>query len=447
MDMKRSLRHGLRSPRRQRGAVMVLVTAGLLAILGIAALALDLGDSYLSKTRLQNALDASALSGAKTLLDGSTTTQATSDAIATFQNHPEVASAGLTPVIEFSDTLVPFSPGAPDDTAKYVRASVSSYPREAWFAAVLGMTGRAVAGSAVAGPVPVSGCTDDILPVTICAKDLADDNCEDGTCYGYPVGAEDEICLKSGSPGTGGSGSGGTGTGGTCDPFQPGAGNFQLLDLGCDTQGGGACVRQKLAGAGGGQCLAAGDNAEVDTEPGNKAGPVVQGINTRFGDYGGGGVNEVDYPPDEITYNRDDDSGFWFQEYEEYKENGGTLPYDTQGANPAWARKAKRRVVALPISDCTDAGGGVNELPVKKIACFYLTKPSQLGANGGGGGGNGGGANGGGGGTEGGNAEIYGQLVNTSECEVSGSSVTEDPPPFELPYKIVLYKDPDNRDS
>ena len=45
----------------QRGAVMVIVVAGLVAIIGMAGLALDLAHAYTNKTQLQNALDAAAL--------------------------------------------------------------------------------------------------------------------------------------------------------------------------------------------------------------------------------------------------------------------------------------------------------------------------------------------------------------------------------------------------
>lgn len=54
-------------PARQRGAVTVLITAALIAVLAMAGLALDGGHLLLNKTRLQNAVDAAALSGAKTL--------------------------------------------------------------------------------------------------------------------------------------------------------------------------------------------------------------------------------------------------------------------------------------------------------------------------------------------------------------------------------------------
>ena len=54
------------TPRRQEGSVSVLMVFALAVIGMMAALALDGGHMMLNKTRLQNAVDAAALSGAKT---------------------------------------------------------------------------------------------------------------------------------------------------------------------------------------------------------------------------------------------------------------------------------------------------------------------------------------------------------------------------------------------
>ena len=52
---------------RQRGAVAIAVAVGLLVLLGIAGLALDLGQLFVTKTELQNAMDACALAAAQEL--------------------------------------------------------------------------------------------------------------------------------------------------------------------------------------------------------------------------------------------------------------------------------------------------------------------------------------------------------------------------------------------
>ncbi len=418
-DMKRSLSNGLHSPRRQRGAVVVLVAAGLIAIIGMAGLALDLGDSYLSKTRLQNALDAAALSGAKTLNGpGGTTANAQVDAIATFNEHPEMVSAALTPVIQFSATLIPFVPGATEVStppARYIRARVDSYPRDVYFAAVLGITDRAVSGTAVSGPIPLDAVPPNevcgLAPIMMCGEKVGgtvDSDCTDGTCYGYDVGtdaAPKETVLKTHSQ--------------SSDDWEVGPGNFQLLDLGCPDSGGGACVGDNLAR---GSACVEGDS--VPTKPGNTVGPVAHGFNTRFGEKKGG-YDPFDpdchCAPDEVvdTDFSGDDNNFW---YSEYKTSPPTPGFESPTG------ESGRRVLTVPIGNCDGTVNGAGDVEVLGYGCFYMTRPATHAGN---------------------TQELYGQFI--TECPANAAVVTEPPPgcpgggcPL---FKIVLYKDPDTNDS
>ncbi len=54
--------------RRDRGSIVVLTTAGLVAFLGAITLAVDVGYLYVVRNQLQNAADAAALAGAQGLL-------------------------------------------------------------------------------------------------------------------------------------------------------------------------------------------------------------------------------------------------------------------------------------------------------------------------------------------------------------------------------------------
>ncbi len=434
----------VRGRRRQRGAVLALVAVGMLAIIGMAGLALQSGHLFVNKTHLQNALDAAALSAAKTLNNDGTVEQAEAAGREAFDEHlpdPEsgdgtfvetqLGDSTYTLAFEFSAALAPFVGGADetdDPPATFVRARATGVTMNTWLANVLPGVGNQqdIGGTAVAGPVPIdtaAGETCDILPLLICAKPGAAPDCNETECYGFPVGEENELCLKSGAPGQGGSGGGGGG----CDPFAPGTGNFQLLDLECPEGGGGggACIRKQLAGEYRG-CAKVHEGEPVETAPGDKVGPAVQGINTRFGEYQGAGLNETDHPPDVVTYNREDNLDFWHDGYVERTENG---PHDNTPIDNGGTGVRKRREIALPIGDCTAPGTGVTNVPVLEVACFYLTKPAKQGGPGGG------------------NGEIYGQLTKT-DCEADGEIATEPPPGGGgLLYRIVLYKDPDSRDS
>lgn len=78
--MKTSKSH-CRAPRRQRGAVIIVVAASLIAIMGFAAICVDVGYLIYTQRRLQAATDAAALAGATDLWSQSWNT-AYSDAVA-----------------------------------------------------------------------------------------------------------------------------------------------------------------------------------------------------------------------------------------------------------------------------------------------------------------------------------------------------------------------------
>ncbi len=57
-----------RAHREDRGSILILVVAGLVAIVGVTSLAVDVGYLYVVRNQLQNAVDAAALAGAQGLL-------------------------------------------------------------------------------------------------------------------------------------------------------------------------------------------------------------------------------------------------------------------------------------------------------------------------------------------------------------------------------------------
>ena len=67
----------MKSRDSQRGAVVILVAIAMGTLLLMAGWALDMGHTFLNKTRLQNSVDAAALAAAKTLDDTGNTALAT----------------------------------------------------------------------------------------------------------------------------------------------------------------------------------------------------------------------------------------------------------------------------------------------------------------------------------------------------------------------------------
>ncbi|MFJ3378068.1 TadE/TadG family type IV pilus assembly protein [Pseudomonas sp. NPDC086112] len=423
------------TPRRQEGSVSVLMVIALAAMAMMAALALDGGHMLLNKTRLQNAVDAAALSGAKTLsqvmggINSASATQAAAlntlaqNANAAGNNELATAvagSPGTFAVVELSSSVYgPFSFPGPAD-AKYVRVSVPNYSLTEFFWSFVqtfgtgGLGNKRVAAIATAGPSPTSPC--DLAPLMICG-DATQYDPDAGMFWGFQFG--DLQVLKSAA--------------GNSSPIGPG--NFQLLDFGS----GGSTVRDDLAG-GGSVCRNVGEN--VQTAPGNKVGPASQGLNTRFGIYNGP-VSASNYPPDlvtassnpQITYN---DSvtpaqaqykgqpvtssdgnltagGEAIMDYNDWRASVAACVAGT-GSGCESNGVFERRMLKIVVGECTGKQGGSTSIPVLGFGCYFVVQPMN------------------GGGTE---AQIFGQFVK--ECEgdnVSGPNPMND----SGPQIIQLYK-------
>ncbi len=386
----------------QHGAILPMVAISLVAILGMAALALDISNAHLEKTRLQNALDAAALSAAKVLDQTGNTALADAAGQSTFAANTAApgnaglgeasASGNLTLVMEFSNTLDPFAPGT--TPAQYVRARVDNYDVSEWFAPVLGVNDLAVAGTAVAGPSPTIQTACNVVPMMACGEPGVEN-------YGYSRGEVEQLKIGSGTS------------------SEVGPGNFYLIRL--DGSQGGADVREAAAGKFD-ACLDAGGDGDIETEPGNTVGPFAQGINTRLGYYNGP-VSAADYPPD------------WFTDHEPYDEDdylAQTVPtYDLdwylnqyENVNPDSPPTGQpgRRILTMPVGNCDGLANGQSSVELLGFSCFYMIdKMNQAGQ-----------------------AVFYGQFKD--DC--GGNGVPgPDPGAGPGPRIIQLYKDPDTFDS
>jgi len=402
-------------PHRQRGVVLVLFTIAMVAMLGMAGLALDGAHSMLNKTRLQNTVDAAALSAAKTLDQTNDRVVATVEALAMFwanasgAGNNEIAasysSGQLTVSVQYSTTLHPFVPGSVPE--RYVRVTATNLRLPGWLIPVLGVDEMVVGASAVAGPSPTIDTACNLVPMMVCGDPLAapEDN------FGFTLNQPDVIKASNNS-------------------FEVGPGNFQLLRLGGGM--GGNDIRHNMAGGFNG-CIAMGDT--LSTEPGNTVGPVTQGLNTRFGEYSGPLRNsESQYPPDVIltepssrlTYDSDTDTILHegepvtestdYYNYSSYKSDilsGSFATPIEEGGVAAF----NRRILTVPIGDCSNQTNGQGELPLLGFLCYHLIQTAEQHGN---------------------RSEVYGQFVN-------GCSVTGQPGPAPGagpgPYIIQLYKD------
>jgi Flp pilus assembly protein TadG len=402
--------------RRERGATLVLVVVGMLALLAMAGLAIDTAHVLLNKSRLQSALDASALAAAKILSQSTSTTLATTAAGSLFSSnlaqYGELQRAGLTLTTEYSSTLNPFSPGTAPPL--FVRTSITGFTTQMSLIAVLGISSINVAGSAVAGPSPPLVTECNIVPVFICA----DTTQGKAPLFNYQVGQVLGLNLTSGTTST------------------IGPGNYGLLSL---SGPGGNIVQNNLAGDYA-NCSSVNDTPL--TQPGVQTGPVSQGINTRFGQYKGG-LSSTQYPPDPVNSNAHQTSltqdsvtldvmqgttdiskiapanqaaALTFN-YDKY--TAVAPPYDT----PVPPAVLQRRVLAVPLGECTGSANGRTNITINGFACVFLLQAVGQGAK---------------------NNQIFAQI--TSGCEASGKPGTGGTSLIG-PYKIELYKSAGSPDS
>ena len=384
-------------PQQQRGAMLVLVVIALASMLLMGALALDGSHMLVNKSRLQNAVDAAALSGAKTLSTVMGTTGSASltqtaalntlSLNANATGNQELATAignnpGAFATVELASSVYgPFSFPGPAN-ASYVRVTVSNYSLAGFFWGVFqtlgnGVGNKFVTAVATAGPSPTSPC--DLTPLMVCG-DPTQNSPATGMFWGFRFG--DPQVLKTAA--------------GNSSPIGPG--NFQLLDFGS----GGNTVREGLAG-GINQCNNVGSN--VQTKPGNTVGPASQGLNTRFNQYSGG-LSSADYPPDLVvtvnskSFTYDNTLAQIQYENQLVTSNSGNL---SAGGNALydyndWVQDAancvaggggscqnggafERRIIKIVIGDCSGKNDGTSSIPVLGFGCYFVLQPASQQGN------------------------------------------------------------------
>jgi hypothetical protein len=89
-----------RAPRDgEHGQVLVIFVLALVALMGAAGLAIDIGRFYSERRFLQNAADAAALAAANTLIAGKTTDAARTEALAVIARNFQIPPNGITPSV------------------------------------------------------------------------------------------------------------------------------------------------------------------------------------------------------------------------------------------------------------------------------------------------------------------------------------------------------------
>lgn len=446
------------SRKRQRGIVMVILAVGMLALLAVSGLALDSGHIYLSKTRLQNAVDSAALGAAKILTSTGDMAAATAEANAAFTTNLSApgndllaeawadGAGEITLAVEFSETINPFTPTTAGDPP-YVRVTATGFMLDSWLVRVVGVNETEVGASALSGPSGGLTGVCNIAPIMACGCRPGVDA---GCCDPVSGCSGDEYLEASFPTATPAAGNltvdqvtGLSLPAGTTSELGPG--NFQLLRLG-DSQGSDD-LRNALAGNSD-FCVDSGTTGDwADTEPGASVDAVSRGLNARFD-----GSTRFDVPADYLreemlenngdslviledaegnpyvsTESGSDPASGSVYDYAQYASELGTVGCSADGGVGCenW-----RRMMVLPIGNCDGATNGTSSpVQIHAYGCFMLLQRVE----------------------HSGKRAVFGQFVPNPDgnsvpgCEAVGGI---DPNLSEYaPTKIVLYRNPDSGDS
>ncbi|MCX9564300.1 pilus assembly protein, partial [Vibrio cholerae] len=200
--------------RKQQGLVLVLVTAAMVSLVILAAIAIDVTHQVVNRTKLQNAVDAAALAAAMVAdatHDTATATDVAKSTLTSMHNASgnselDVDSANFG--IAYSNDPLLFPDGSFDATGDiYVRVSVADLSLTEFFMQALGMA-KQVSAAAVAGPSSSINTIGNVVPIGVCKGS------ESGGIYGYH--SSDVYALKVGDS----------------SMTAMGSGNYNLLDFG-----------------------------------------------------------------------------------------------------------------------------------------------------------------------------------------------------------------------
>jgi Flp pilus assembly protein TadG len=327
--------------RGERGSILALSALGMLSILLAVGLAVDISHFYLVKTELQNASDASALAGATALNSAASGIKEATNRAVEAMNKYAFNRTGVT----FTRSNVLFavnlngpymSEAAAQSQANRIRfVQVTTSPSSVGvsFAAMVLGNSRNLTATATSGMSVPPNIFCNWIPLS--AVD-----------YGTPMAPGNLYVIRAG-PG-----------------HKVSPGNYQ--ELSWDGRGGNV-LRYNLE-HGIHDCISPGTC--LLTKPGVTAGPVRQGLNTRFD-----GSGDATAPPDTNVK----ENITWTQ-YRAALDSATRTSGNFQA--PARQGEPYRRVVFIPIVKEEQFKNGRKEVCIDRFGVFFLQK-SVGGGNGG----------------------------------------------------------------
>ncbi len=365
--MIRNILNRLKKRRHERGIVVAVTCMAGTCIIGMAAFAVDISHFYLVGSELQNAADAASLAGSAELDGYATGISKAADHATSMMNKTEFAGATVQFArenVRFAVNLSDFNNGGlgrSETDAKlaaanirFIRVKTSPQQVSTIFAGLflgtdtVGLTREAVAGQTVSGMGNDIGLNRicNFVPLAVIQDDVT----------GAPQNVNPECPNKTQFT----AGCTYVIRGGSNDAVS--AGNFQILAIGNER---GANAARDRMGLGCSECYQPG--SFIGTEPGQNTGPILAGLNTRFGDYKQN-MDPGTYPPDNNIK-----EGITYAEYK-----SGLPQYFTAGGPGSLPN---RRVIILPIVNTSEFSGGRTSVRIAKFGAFFLRSQIKPGGD------------------------------------------------------------------
>ena len=361
----------------ERGAILFIVAACLVVLLGFMGLAIDLGHAYNNKSQLQSMADACALAGA-TALNGTSAgiqeaVNRARDSLGRLNNKKEFNTTSVTLAegdVSFSATLNnptylnKTQAQAAPSTMRYIKVIIPMQTSEVVFAklipgipAALNVNAEAVAGQqsqtkACNGIGPFSPSRRDEPPFCTAGPGCTGSDPDFGFVSNAATNYVPPVYYTLRQPGTGN----GNNTSDSCADkgINGTTGNFGLADPGgCGTNT--PCYRETIVNGSSNNCVELGSN-ELPTVTGNKGLNVQRGLQDRFAldcVQNGAGQNDPPMP------------------YSAYL--AATLALENSTTPPTGCNLWKR-VIPVAVNDGTIPNGQGN-YNVDGLACFYMPFP------------------------------------------------------------------------
>jgi hypothetical protein len=335
------------------------------AVLLAVGLSIDIGHFYSVAAELQAAADAAALSGASALNSGPSGITLAVDRAVNQMNKFDFNKTNVTigrSDVRFAANLATLDAGGGMNEAtaadpanapniRFVQVTIPPKAVSVYFAtSVLGNTVD-ITKRAVAGQSTSLNHFCNIAPLTVVQDDITGQplnvNPECPNQTEYTPGCTYTVRLPPGN-------------------FVS-AGNYLILDLPINAGCGGDCEVRRLLARGSENCYSLNDT--FDTKTGVGAGPVSQGLNTRFDVYGAD-LTPALHPPDKNVRGRDPAQFITYAQY----VSGDLAYFQAPPNNPTYG-VGDRRVLLVPIMNLSQFGNGkTKNLQASKFGAFFIRK-------------------------------------------------------------------------